>query len=332
MTRAPAIDEVPAAPEIALQADAKGPSTAQVALATTVLSWAGAFVAIRIALERLSGPQLTVARLGVASVAFLVAMLVRRRVPRIPRADWPAMVAAGATGMFGYQLLLNIGEQTVEAGTAAILVNVGPLFTVLFAALLLGEHITRRTVLGGGIALLGAVLVAIGAGGGLSIEAGTLFVLGAALSSTAYFLLLKRLTVRSNPFDVTAVATWVGALLVSPVAVLDPIHVGDLPTSTITSVLFLGIVSSAVGFLAWTVALSTLPAGTTSLTLYVIPAVTVVIAVLLLGEAPNALEVLGGLVALVGVGVLRTHPKAKRAKPAMPVPAPERAPRTPVGS
>ena len=41
--------------------------------------------------------------------------------------------------MTAYQLLLNAGEQTVPAGTAALLVNVSPVFTAIAASVLLAR-------------------------------------------------------------------------------------------------------------------------------------------------------------------------------------------------
>jgi hypothetical protein len=54
-------------------------------------------------------------------------------------ADYLSFFALGATGIFAYHLALNYGEKTVSAGTASLLVNTTPLFTVFLAAAFLGE-------------------------------------------------------------------------------------------------------------------------------------------------------------------------------------------------
>src|SRR4051812_8448976 len=97
------------------------------AAALVVVLWASAFAAIRAALEGFTAVELSVLRLLVASAALAAAAAVthvRRPVAR----DLPAIVAAGATGMTAYQLLLNSGEQTVPAGTPSPLLGTRPAF------------------------------------------------------------------------------------------------------------------------------------------------------------------------------------------------------------
>jgi drug/metabolite transporter (DMT)-like permease len=76
------------------------------ALATTLLLWSSAFVAIRIAIPQVGPAGLTLARLLVASLALgATAAVVKVRAPR--RADVPRLIACGLTGMAGYQVLLK---------------------------------------------------------------------------------------------------------------------------------------------------------------------------------------------------------------------------------
>src|SRR5262245_25204721 len=125
--------------------------TAWTAVALTVVLWASAFAAIRAALAGFSAVELSVLRLLVASLALaVVAPRFGLRLPR--RRDVPAFVAAGALGMSAYQLLLNSGELTVTAGTASLLVSMGPIFVAVLAAGFLGERLTRRKAAGIAIA------------------------------------------------------------------------------------------------------------------------------------------------------------------------------------
>src|SRR5689334_10136563 len=109
-----------------------------IAVAVTVVLWASAFAAIRAALEGFTAIELSVLRLLVASLALaVVAPRLGLRRPR--RRDVPALVAAGALGMSAYQLLLNYGEVSVTAGTASLLVSMGPIFVAVLAAVFLRE-------------------------------------------------------------------------------------------------------------------------------------------------------------------------------------------------
>src|SRR6059058_4209151 len=101
-----------------------------VAALITVLLWSSAFVGIRSAGHELSPGSLTLARIGVATLVLGVIVLVRReKLP--PRGDVLRIVACGLLWLGAYNVMLNAAEQRVDAGTAAMLVNVGPVLIAL---------------------------------------------------------------------------------------------------------------------------------------------------------------------------------------------------------
>ena len=109
---------------------------ALLAALVTVILWASAFVGIRAAGEDLSPGALSLGRLAVGSALLGVFVLLQRgRLPG-PR-DWPGIVACGVLWFGLYNLALNAAEQRVDAGTAAMLVNIGPILIALLAGWLL---------------------------------------------------------------------------------------------------------------------------------------------------------------------------------------------------
>jgi drug/metabolite transporter (DMT)-like permease len=102
------------------------PSRAAIAAATvTVVLWASAFVGIRAAAPHFSPGSLALGRLLAGAVTLLIFLLISRQgLP--PRAAWPGIVVSGVIWFGIYMVALNWGEQLVDAGTAAMLVNVGP--------------------------------------------------------------------------------------------------------------------------------------------------------------------------------------------------------------
>jgi drug/metabolite transporter (DMT)-like permease len=143
------------------------------AVAATVLLWGSAFAAIRTAVAELGPVPLSVARLVVASLVLaVVAPFFGVGLPR--RADLPRVLLCGATGIAGYQLLLNTGQVSVPAGTASLLVATAPVHAALLARVFLGERISPRAQLGIAVAFAGAVTLGLGRGAG---AAGTLLLL-----------------------------------------------------------------------------------------------------------------------------------------------------------
>ena len=289
------------------------------AVALTVVLWASAFPAIRAALDGFSAVELSVLRLFVASLA--LACVAPRFEPRRPaRRDIPALVAAGALGMSAYQLLLNAGEQTVTAGTASLLVSIGPIFVAVLAAVFLHERITRRAAGGIAIAFSGALIIALGQGGGVTLSSGALVVLAAALSQAAFFVLQKPLLARYTAFEVTAYAMWAGTVLLVPFGAGVPDAVAHAGAEPLLAVVLLGVGASAVGFISWAFALARMPVSTASSALYSVPVVAILVALVWLGELPSLASVLGGAVALGGVVLAtaqRTRKVAERASAAV---------------
>src|SRR5204862_1527953 len=88
--------------------------------------------------RRLAPGALALGRLLVGSTVLGVLVLARRE-PLPCRRDLPPILACGLLWFGFYNVALNAGERRVDAGTAAMLVNVAPVLIALLAGVLLGE-------------------------------------------------------------------------------------------------------------------------------------------------------------------------------------------------
>jgi drug/metabolite transporter (DMT)-like permease len=275
---------------------------ANVAAAGTVVLWASAFPAITVAVAGLGPAGLAVARLAVASAALALAaplLGVRKPAP----GDLPLIAVCGLTGMTGYQLLLNAGERVVPAGTASLLVATAPVYASLLAVAFLGERASRRRWAGSAIALAGTALIAVSHG--LGFGASALLVLAAAVLQAVFHTAQKPLLARYTSFEVTAYAMWAGTVFVLPWtgALLRALPAAG--GAAIGSAVFLGLAPSAAGFVLWAYAMARMEVGRVTLSLYLVPAAAIGIALAWLGQVPGPVELAGGVIALAGVILAR---------------------------
>src|SRR3954462_6991612 len=135
----------------ALERPGRADALALGAALVTVVVWASAFVGIRAAGEDIAAGPLTLGRLLVGSVVLGVVVAARRD-PLPPRADVGRLVLCGLLCFGAYNVLLNAAEARVDAGTAAMLVNVGPVLIALLAGVLLREGFPPRLLAGCAVA------------------------------------------------------------------------------------------------------------------------------------------------------------------------------------
>ncbi len=77
------------------------------------------------------------------------------------------------------------------------------------------------------------------------------------------------------------------------------------PLGSVLGILYLGAVPTALAFTTWAYALARTEAGRLGVTIYLVPPVTILLSVVLLAEAPLALQILGGVICLAGVALSR---------------------------
>ena len=189
------------------------------AIAVTVTAWASAFVAIRGVRDSFEPGALALGRLLVGSLALGGLLLARRSWVRPDRREWALIVLCGVAWFAIYNVALNAAEQRVDAGTAAMLINVGPILIALLAGLLLGEGFPRWLLIGAGVAFAGAVVIGAATAHTTSSEiAGVALCLAAALAWAIGVLAQKPALRRLPALQVTQMACTVGALACLPFA------------------------------------------------------------------------------------------------------------------
>ncbi len=278
---------------------------ALIAAGVTVVLWASAFVSIRHAVVSYSPGALALGRMLAGTLALGIILLIRREgLP--PRAAWPGIAISGVLWFGIYMIALNWGEQEVDAGTAAMVVNIGPIIIAVLSGLFLKEGFPRRLLIGMAVSFAGAVVVgfSMSEGGGASILGVALCVVAAVTWAIATIVQKPALR-HASALQVTTFGCLIGMVTCLPFAGQLVSQAAEAPLSATLNLIYLGIFPTALAFTTWAYALARTTAGKMGATTYVVPAIVILMAWVLLGETPTWLALAGGALCLAGVALSR---------------------------
>ncbi len=281
-----------------------------IAMAVTVVAWASAFVVIRGTAPYFSGGALALGRLIVGTVLLGIVVLVGRKWVAPNRREWLQIIGFGAMWFGAYNVALNIAEHSLDAGTTAMLVNIGPILIALGAGLFLREGIPKWLAIGAGVAFVGAILIGISTSGGAGFGdgVGVLWCLLAAVAYAAGVLLQKPALRRLPNAQVTWLGCVTGMIVCLPFSAQLVSGILAAPTPAILGVVYLGAVPTALAFSTWAYALSRMPAGQLGISTYLVPPLAIILGLIVFGEVPAPLAIVGGVVCLTGVALSRRRP------------------------
>ncbi|MFI5804193.1 DMT family transporter [Streptomyces sp. NPDC051561] len=294
-------------PAPAAPSESRSQPLALTAAAVTVVLWASAFVSIRSAGASYAPGALALGRLLSGSLVLVVILLVRREgLP--PRAAWPGIVVSGLLWFGAYAVLLNWGEQLVDAGTASLVVNVAPILMALLAGRFLGEGLPPRLLAGMAVSFAGAAIVGVSmSGGGGTSLLGVILCLVAAVTYAIGVVAQKPALAHASPLQATTYGCVIGALACLPFSGRLVEDLAHAPLPATLNMVYLGVFPTALAFTTWAYALKRTTAGKMGATTYAVPAIVVLMSWLLLDEVPGWITLLGGVVCLAGVAVSRSR-------------------------
>lgn len=271
------------------------------AIAGTLLAWSSAFVVIRSVIDVFAPGELALLRMCVAA-PLLAIFLIGKKWVRPNRREWLLISVFGIGWFSTYIFALNTAEQSIDAGTASFIVNIGPLLIAIGASLFLGEKLPRNLLAGAVVALTGVGLIAWATSSSEHFDiVGILWALVATVTYAIGVLTQKPALTRISSAQVTFLGA---AISIIPLLVFAPsaVHsVTHAPIDAVLGIVWLGAIPTALGYGLWGYALTRMPASRLGVSTYLVPPMVVVESYLVLGEAAHPVALVGGAIALAGV-------------------------------
>ncbi len=267
-----------------------------------IMAWGVNFVVIKLALTEI--PPMLLGGMRFTLVAIPAIFFIPK--PALP---WRIIVLYGATISLGqFTFLFTAMYQGMPAGLASLVLQSQAFFTVLIAAVLLGEPIRRQNVIGVTLAGCGLALIHQAAAPGSVPLVGLLLTLLAAFSWSCGNIVVKV----AGKTDMLKLVIWGAMVPPIPFYLLSwqiegwPVishslrHIGWVGILTL---LYLAVVATTLGFVLWGRLLNRHPVSKVAPLSLLVPVVGLVSAALLLGEKLVWLQWLGGLVVLLGLAI-----------------------------
>lgn len=261
-----------------------------------------AIVASRFVIEQTTPVSLALLRYAIGFLCLLPALLLARRWARFTARD---LVPIGLLGIVQFGLLivlLNFGLRFVTAGRGAVLLATMPLLTLVLAAAIRRERLTRAKLAGVLVALLGVALALadkLQTGAGESEWLGALAVVAAAACGAVCSVLYRPYLTRYPTLHVSAVAMLASVGFLAVVAATEGFF-ADWPRFTgwgWGAVVFIGV-SSGVGYTLWLWALRHASPTRVTVFLSLSPVTAALLGAILLAE-PLRWMLLAGLACVV---------------------------------
>jgi drug/metabolite transporter (DMT)-like permease len=269
------------------------------------------------------------------SVPVFAAVGVRtwRRTPPADRPDARTILLASLVGMLGYWVSSWLdfeGLQTLEAQTERLILFTYPFLVILFGRLLLGHPMRAHALAGAGLAYAGLAIMFAGDPARLTpaMLTGAGLVMAAAVSFALYQLFAREMILRCGPVLFTAIAmSAAGMVVIAQFALTRQVADLALPAAAWSKIVALAVFATIVPSFMMSAGTARIGAQGTAIISTLSPVVTILLAILLLGEPFGPPEAAGTALVIGGVGLFSLI-DGRRARRAAEIAAPAAEPVT----
>jgi drug/metabolite transporter (DMT)-like permease len=259
--------------------------------------WGSSFLLIDIGVEHYSPELVALLRVAFGAVTLALVPAARRR---LPRTEWPAIALLGFVWMAAPFVLLGIAQESIDSSLAGMLNGAAPLFTAIVAGLVVRALPSRQRAAGLAIGLAGVVAISRPSVQGADASvSGVVLVLLATVFYGVAFNLAAPLQRRHGALAVIWRAQLFALVMLAPFG-LATASGSDFTWPSLLAVAALGCFGTAVAYVAFTTLVGRVGSTRASVTIYLVPAVAIVLGAAFRDETIAAISLVGTVLVTAG--------------------------------
>lgn len=273
----------------------------------SALFWAGAFIAGKYTVPYIPAFTLTFLRFFYA-VIILYFVMRRMAVEFKPdKEKWKVFLFTGIVGMFGYHILFFTALKHTTATNSSIIAAANPIVTTLLAFLFLKNKLGLKQLFGILLSFAGVILTITGADPEVlkhfTFNAGDLWMLAAVTAWAVYSVYSKSKGKGIPPIALTFYSFLVCTVLLIPFVLYEKpwVFLPSIPISAHLAVLYMSVFPSVIGYLVQQMAIREIGPERSAIFINLVPVFSIVLAVLILGEAFEPVKVFTAALIIAGV-------------------------------
>ncbi|WP_342557774.1 DMT family transporter [Lysinibacillus sp. FSL P4-0201] len=269
--------------------------------------WGAMYVVVKVVVEVVPPLELVWMRYLIAVIALGIIGIMMRQSWKIAKKDWLIIFLVGLIGNTISIVTQEMGTMLSTAQMGAIITATTPAFMVVFARLILKESITLKKCLSIALATIGVGIVVGNGQIDVTQQLGGLYLLLAALTWALMSVFVKKVPSHYSQIVVTTYTSMIAVMLLTPFVLprLKNLDLASVLQPTISGgLLYLGIISTAGGFLLWNKGLQLMYASSGGLFFFFQPIVGTFLGWLLLGETIGLSFWIGSLLIFSGVFIV----------------------------
>lgn len=250
-------------------------------------------------------------RLAIGGIILLMVLGLMRK---LKFADWPwkkTLLTAAFLAVFQYCFFSSVRLTGVAIGTV-LSIGSAPIFAGLFESFVLKKPPSKKWMMATVLTIAGCAILFFNKELVVFSPLGAMFAIAAGLLFALYTLNNKRIVEENGALKTVAVVFTISAMMLLPFMFFFESN-GILTKTGIFSILYIGVVTTAIGYVLYSVGLKNVTSSSATTIALAEPLTAAILSVVVVGEYLNASGWFGVFMILIGLVILSMKQKHKQA-------------------